>query len=169
MHLHCTQKLLKALAVPKEELAQPGSEKIFGWHAHIVSIARSKTIIAINDQNLFAVIMPAIKKDHLKKFSDVFQIALSVALDYEGFDPHHITFLRGDHLVFAKAHDRKVIGIINQIVKDIKYRIEDAGGWNFLSVLEVTKDINCTPWLAGTKNVVFPVECMRKDLVSLLH
>ena len=72
MHLFCTQKLLKAFALPKNQLALPPSNRLLGWHAHLVLIARSKTIIAINDQNFFAVIMPQIRKERLKNFQNEF-------------------------------------------------------------------------------------------------
>ena len=169
MHLHCTQKLLKALALPKEKTVQPASDKIFGWHAHIVSIARSKTIIAINDKNFFAVIMPEIRKARLKNFSNEFHAALSSILKSEGFEKSHAEILFGEGISFAKSHDRQVVGIINQIVKDIKYQIERAGGWDSVNILELIKSINRTPWLATTKNPVFPIEQMTKDLSLILH
>lgn len=169
MHLHCTQKLLKALAFQKEQLTPPTSEKLHGWHAHIVSIARSKTIIAINDQNFFAIIMPEIRKERLKNLSIELHRALSATLKSEGFEKSHTDILFGEGILFSKSHDRQVVGIINQIVKDIKYQIERTGGWNSVNILELTQSVNRTPWLATSKNPIFPIEQMNLDLKTLLH
>ncbi len=169
MHLNCTQKLLKALALPKEQLTPPASEKLHSWHAHIVTIARSKTIIAVNDRNLFAIIIPEIRKERLKNLSSEFYLALSAALKSERFEQSQIDMLFGEDILFSKSHDRKVIGIINQIVKDIKYRIEQTGGWNSVDILGLTKSINRTPWLAMSKKPIFPIEQMNHDLKKLLH
>lgn len=169
MYLFCTQKLLKALALPKEQFTSLASEKIYGWHAHIVSIARSKTLIAVNDQNFFSIIIPEIRKERLKNLSIELHRALSATLKSEGFEKSRTDILFGEGILFSKSHDRQVVGIINQIVKDIKYQIERTGGWNSVNILELTQSVNRTPWLATSKNPVFPIEWMTNDLKTLLR
>jgi len=170
MHLHCTQKLLKSFVFPKDSLDSTSpSNRLFGWHAHIVSIARAKTIIALNDQTFFAVIIPGIKKERLENFSNEFYLALSSVLKSEGLGDPYLDVLFGEHISYEKAHDRQVIGIINQVVKDIDYRVAHKGGWEKINIIELTKSINRTPWLASTSNPVFPIERITSDLKSLLH
>ncbi len=170
MHLHCTQKLLKSFGFPRDHIdPTPSANRLFGWHAHIVSIARSKTIIVINDQTFFAIIMPGIKKGRLENFADEFHLVLSSAFKNEGLGEPYLDVLFGDRISYAKAYDRQVLGIINQVVKDIDYRVEHAGGWNEINLIKLTKSINRTPWLAGTRNPVFPIERITNDLKSLLH
>lgn len=117
MYLQCTQKLLKQLGLSKVDLeASPPSNRILGWHAHIASIARSKTLIAINDQTFYAVIMPQMKKKSLECFADEFRSALFRSLRSEGFQDHHVDSLFGERIFYAKTHDRQVLGIVNEAV-----------------------------------------------------
>lgn len=165
MHLHCTQKLFKAFGFSKDRLdSSSPSSRLFGWHAHIVFIARVKTVIAINDQTFFAVIMPGIKKARLENFAQEFSLALSSVLKSEGFGDSHRDVLLGERIAYLKAHNRQVLGIINQIVQELCYYIEDNGGWEKTSVIELCKRINRTPWLAGTRNTIFPIDQITNEL-----
>lgn len=167
MHLYCTQKLYKAFGFPKDHLAPPTSlNRLFGWHAHIVSIARTKTVVAINDQTFFAVTMLGIKKERLKNFENEFYLVLSSLLKSEGFEDSHVDALFGGHIAFGKAYDRQVLGIINQVVQYIHYYVEDGGGWEEINVMEINRSINRTPWLAGTRNVKFPIDQMTNALLK---
>jgi len=170
MHLHCTKKLIEQLGLSTADLdASRPSNRLLAWHAHIVFIARSKTLIAVNDQTFYAIIMPRVEKKSLERFEDEFRSALSASLRSEGFQNHHLNFLTDERILYAKAHDRQVLGIINEAVYHIRYLVESRGGWDRIGILELTKQINRTPWLAGTRSCVFPVEKMIDDLKSLLH
>ena len=115
MHLHCTKKLMDQLGLlPAELEASSPSNRILSWHAHIVFIARSKTLIAVNDQTFYAIIMPRMKKKSLERF-----------------------------------------------VRE--------GGWDRIDIMELTKEINRTPWLAGSSSCVFPIKKITDDLKVLLY
>ena len=170
MHVHCTKKLIEQLGLSAVDLetSRP-SDRLLSWHAHIVFIARSKTLIAVNDQTFYAVIMPQMNKKRLDCFADEFHFALSASLKSEGFQDHHLNSLVGDRIFFAKSHDRQVLGIINEVVHHIRYLIEHRCGWEHASILKLTKEINRTPWLAGTRKSVFPIDKIAEDLKTLLH
>lgn len=168
MHLHCTKKLIEHLGLSTADLeASRPSDRILSWHAHIVFIARRKTLIAVNDQTFYAVIMPGMKKMALKYFADEFRSTLFTSLMNEGFQEHHTKFLFGERIFYAKSHDRQVLGIINEVVKHIQYHVEGRDGWDHTGVVELAKQINRTPWLAGTRSCVFPIEKITDDLKDL--
>lgn len=171
MHLHCTKKLIEQLGLPTADLeaGPPRSNRLLAWHAHIVFIARNKTLIAVNDQTFYAITMPRVRKMSLKRFEDEFRSALSVSLRREGFQEHHLDSLFGERIFYAKTFDRQVLGIINEAVYHIRYLIESRSGWERVGITELTKEINHTPWLAGTRKCVFPVEKIADDLKVLLH
>ncbi|MBI4367452.1 MAG: hypothetical protein HY543_11595 [Deltaproteobacteria bacterium] len=131
MHLHCTKKLIKQLGLSSADLDPSHPEnRLLSWHAHIVFIARSKTLVAVNDQTFYAVIMPRIKKKRLDQFADEFRSALSRSMKSDGFSDHHLEFLTGERILYAKAHNRQVLGIINEAVFHIRYLVEREGGWD---------------------------------------
>lgn len=171
MHLHCTKKLIEQLGLSTADLeaGPPPSNRLLAWHAHIVFIDRSRTLVAVNDQTFYAVIMPQMKKRRLERLADEFQSALFASLRSEGFQDHHLDVLFGDRMIYAKTHDRQVMGIINEAVYHIRYLVESRGGWEQVNVVKLTKEINRTPWLAGTRHCVFPIERMTEDLKSLLN
>ncbi len=113
--------------------------------------------------------MPGIKKERLKNFSDELHLALTSVLKSEGLGDPYLDVLFGERISYAKAYDRQVLGIINQVVKDIDYRVEHKGGWENINVIELTKSINRTPWLASTPNPIFPIKRMADDLKAFLH
>jgi len=166
VHLHCTKKLLASLGYPHLDQSLPANP-LFGWHAHIVSIARAKTIVAINDHNFFAVIMPGIKKAQLKNFAHEFHLALAAALASEQWEDSHLDVLFGGHIAYAKTHDRQVLGIINQVVQDMECHVQHTGGWKNIDVIALTKKMNRIPWLASTRHTIFPIDQLTKDLDSL--
>lgn len=70
MHLHCTKKLIEQLGFAAVDLHAPTpSNRLLAWHAHIVSIGRSKTLVAVHDQTFYAVIMPQMNRKYLTYFS----------------------------------------------------------------------------------------------------
>ena len=170
MHLHCTKKLIEQLSLSMVDLdpSRPSS-RLLSWHAHIVFIARSKTLIAVNDQTFYAIIMPRMKKKSLERFADEFRSALSTSLRSEGFEDRHLGSLFGDRVVYAKTDDRQVLGIINEAVYHIRYLVESRGGWDRIDIMELTKEINRTPWLAGSSSCVFPIKKITDDLKVLLY
>lgn len=166
MHLHCTKKLIEQLGLSAAELnTLPPSNRLLAWHAHIVSIARSKTLVAVNDQTFYAVIMPQMDKKRLGRFADEFRSALFTSFVNEGFQGHHAKFLFGERIFYAKSYDRQVLGIVNEVVQHIRYHVENSGGWDRINVVDLTKkQINCIPWLAGTRNPVFPVKAIEAEI-----
>lgn len=171
MHLHCTKKLIEYLGLSTADLGAgvPHSNRLLAWHAHIVYIARSKTLIAVNDQTFYAIIMPRVRKMSPERFADEFHSALSISLRSEGFQDHHLGSLFGERIVYAKTLDRQVLGIINEAINHIRYLVESRDGWAHVSIVELTKQMNRTPWLAGTRKCVFPIEKITDDLKVLLH
>src|SRR3989338_8140846 len=128
MHLHCTKKLLEQFDLSMADLdpSRPES-RLLSWHAHIVFIARSKTLIVVNDQTFYAVIMPQMRKKRLEQFANEFRSALSLSLKSDGFQDHHLEFLTDERILYAKTHDRQVLGIINEAVYHIRYLVESRG------------------------------------------
>lgn len=170
MHLHCTKKLIEQLGLSTADLevSRPSS-RLLAWHAHIVFVARSKTLIAVNDQTFYSITVPRVRKMSLKRFEGEFHSALTASLRSEGFQDHHLDSLFGKRMVYAKTYDRQVLGIINEAVGHIRYLVERRGGWDRINIMKLTKEINRTPWLAGTHSYVFPIKKISDDLKVLLH
>ncbi len=128
-----------------------------------------KTLIEISDQTFYAIIMPWMKKNQLEDFAGEFLSTLSLSLRSDGFQDHHLEFLTDGQIHYGKTHDRQVLGIINEAINHIRYHVESRGGWEHVSIVGLTKEINRTPWLAGTRKCVFPIEKITNNLKSLLH
>ena len=85
--IHCTQKLLKELAVvPTDtDATQMNSEGLGNWYANILRFDRRKCILFTNERTLYSFLVPGVLKKDLIRFNSLFINHLAFNLQYEGF------------------------------------------------------------------------------------
>ena len=65
MLVQCTKKLLDELKVKP----QPHGEEdpLFSWHANFITLNRRKTVVLVNDQNRYVIVLHGVKGKGLFK------------------------------------------------------------------------------------------------------
>ena len=82
MLIQCTKKLLDALKVKPEN--PPEEEALFCWHAHLVIMDRRKTVVLMNDQNRYIVVLHGLKAKDCKEFHKLVVQGIRQAFREEG-------------------------------------------------------------------------------------
>ncbi len=168
MQLHCTKKLLERLDVPKGDLKEEApAHRIFSWHAHLVSIDRARTLIAVNEETFYILIMPHLKRKNFENLAVEFYSTLFVSLKSEGYMNRHCEYLFGGEMSYGKTYSRQLLGILNDVVKHIDFHVYRHGGWQGTNLVDLTKEINQTPWLASSRHAVYGAQKMKLALGDL--
>ena len=147
--IRCTQKLFKELKVkPTEELPKFGYIGV--WHANLLRIERRKCVLFTNDQTLYSFFVPGLKKSEFVHFDEVFRQNLFKCLLNERFSQAQIEKVLDEYreVKFAKTKNRSVLGSMNDLAFQIKYRVENSGGLNYLEPIALNQALNRIPFKA---------------------
>lgn len=161
--IRCTKKLLAEL--PSTVEGEAFKATILGdWHANLLRIERRKCVLFTNDETLFSVFVPMLKKTHFQNLSTVFLDYLIETLLLEGFDGI-IEKVKSDYannIVYSKTNNRSVMGSMNDIARFLPFLIERQGGIESAEPLEINRTLNRMPLIK--KHCFYAVECLRQTL-----
>jgi len=144
--IRCTAKMLKELGVkPTDELGQ--SVSIGNWHANLLLIDRRKCVLFTNDQTLYSLFVPALKKPQFEIFPEVFRLNLYKGLMSEGFSERQIECLFNEHrqIKIAKSNNRSVLGSMNDLAANIKCSVDMRGGLDKADLNDLNHELNRIP------------------------
>lgn len=164
--IRCTEKLLKELKVrPSEEWPQNGY--IGGWHANLLRIERRKCVIVTNDQTLYTLFIPALKKPEFERFGEIFGQHLFKNLCCEGFAQHQIERVLADNqeITIAKTNNRSVLGSMNDVAYQIEHRVRTLDGLDRLDLEAFNQELNRIPM--GAINYKFSIEALKSKLEEI--
>jgi len=171
--LRCTQKLLKKLDVPENQLASDNAVSISplgNWHAHVIGVSRNHGIIFINDATLFSFVVFDVSKATLKnELPAVFNSALYNVLLSEVFSTDWIKKASEVSSVFkvGRSTSRRVLGSINDLIRHYQFYILRDDGIEKCNMQKTVREMNRIPqknlgWMKKLANEPF-----RED--ALLH
>lgn len=149
--IRCTQKLLKKLDVPENELTSDNAVSISplgNWHANVIGVSRYHGIIFVNDATLFSFVVFNVPKSALQKdLPRVFNYVLCEALRSEGFSVAWINKVSEISSVFkvGRSASRKVLGNINDLIYHYEFYILREGGVKECDMQKIIRDINRMP------------------------
>ncbi|MFH2048126.1 MAG: hypothetical protein ABIJ12_01675 [bacterium] len=161
--IRCTQKLIKELRIePSEKEAQPGY--IGGWHANLLRIDRRKCILFTNDRTLYSFFVPGLNRLGFERFRDVFRENLFISLTSDGFSQTQIEKVLSEYqtIGIAKTNNRSVLGSMNDLAFQIKYRVAAFGGLENTDFITVNRELNHTP--RGAIQYMYSIELLRSLL-----
>ena len=128
MLLRCTHRFLKKISLGRLEVTSFTGEvhPLDEWYAHIFYISRHKCAMFMNAKTRFSFVVMDVKREHLKSLEDVFRKGLSKALYEEDYPAETIKMFndRIQSLQLALTIDRRVLGTMNQFIKDFLYMYE---------------------------------------------
>ncbi len=166
MIIHCTQKLLKELKVlPLEGTPNPDS---FGsWHANMFYVDRRKCVLITHDLSLYALFIPALKKDDFQSFPMVFGQYLFKNLLHEGLPPQQIErVLAGLNTVsYEKTNNRSVLGSMNDQRLMIEIQVQDSEGLINTDLDELNHQLNRN--ILSAIKYRYPIDVFKEELQKI--
>ncbi len=141
-YIQCTKKLLGELPATLEIDHKP--TLLGNWHANMIRIERRKCVLFTNDETLFSLFVPMLKKPQFQNLTAVFMENLVSTLKYEGLDQYvaQIVAEYEDNLTFTKSSSRSILGYMNDFVNSMYFAIDRQGGIEKVDILKTNRWIN---------------------------
>jgi len=159
-NIYCTNKMAKWLGSAK---SLPENPMEYFWNANLFKIERKNWLICVHNPTAYTLFFSEIKKSDLKSFDNMFFLRLKEQMAYEGIDPQLANSFPHSPIDFYKTNNHKrIIGIMNSHVSDVKYSMPYWGGTDNISLLEINYRLNQTP--IGPNPYTFPIEEVTKFL-----
>ena len=164
--LRCTKKLLTELKAKPSE-GTVSSNEVGSWHANLLRIDRRKCILFTNDATLYSFLVPGLKKPQFENVREVFGQNLFKNLLWENFPQNQIEIVLDEHreIIIAKTNNRSVLGSMNDLTFQLKYRIGAKGGLANVDLAELNHELNRIPMSALKE--IYGIDELRKLLNKL--
>ena len=129
------------------------SDEMASWHANLLRVDRRKCILFTHDVTLYSFLVPGLKKPQFENFRDVFGQNLFKNLLWENFPQNQIEIVLDEHreIIIAKTNNRSVLGSMNDLAFQLKYRIAAMGGLVNVDLAELNHELNRIPMSAIKK------------------
>lgn len=147
--LRCTKKLLTELKTKPSE-GSIFSNEVGSWHANLLRVDRRKCVLFTHDVTLYSFLVPGFKKSQFENFRDVFGQNLFKSLLWENFPQSQIEIVLDEHreIIIAKTNNRSVLGSMNDLAFQLKYRIAAMGGLVNVNLMKLNYGLNRIPMSA---------------------
>jgi len=147
--LRCTKKLLTELKAKPSE-GKTFSNKVGSWHANLLRFDQRKCILFTHDATLYSFLVPGLKKPQFENFREVFEQNLFKNLLWENFPQNQIEIVLDEHreIIIAKTNNRSVLGSMNDLAFQLRYRIAAMGGLINIDLAELNHELNRIPMSA---------------------
>ncbi len=167
--MRITQKLQKELGIKTTDLALNGNPAgaFQKWYAHVFILNRKKQLIFVETQTLFSFCASNLSRKNIREqFLKIFEKGLGKALYIEGASSEVMSKIMSvcrDDMIFAKTANRRIIGAMNEFVKQHKYSFYDQ---------DKPMDVQdrCNRYMPmrgfpnGSKSYQFPIDVFAKTL-----
>ena len=163
MLIQCTKKLLDELKVKP----QPHGEEdpLFSWHANFITLNRRKTVVVVNDQNRYVIVLHGLKaKDFSNLDTLILQAIRETFLD-EGVKEEIIEqFINhAKEITFTKTKDRTSVARMNKSCETV-YFYEELLSAHSLVQSTLSKRVSRFLVGQGKNQYIQPNEELYKDL-----
>jgi hypothetical protein len=164
--LRCTKKLLTELKAKPSE-GTMSSNELGSWHANLLRIDRRKCILFTHDATLYSFFVPGLKKPQFENVREVFGQNLFKNLLWENFPQNQIEIVLDEHreIIIEKTNNRSVLGSMNDLAFQLKYRIGAMGGLVNVDLAELNHELNRIPMSAIKE--IFSIDELSKLLNKL--
>ncbi len=167
MLIQCTKKLLDELKVKPSEPV--GEEPLFSWHANLLTIHRRKTLVLMNNQNRYTIVLHGLKAKDWNHLSELIIQAIREVLTAERIADEvveqYIQQLKEP--IFTKTNNKSLIARLNKSCENV-YLFSDA--LTLSSIVQTEASLKVNRLLVGNGNNDFskPQEEMYRDLQTWL-
>jgi len=157
MTIQATKKLQDFLGIRETEI--PSAENpIHLWHGNIFMIGRKKCLLLTHNESYYSVFVYGVTKKEMKHLPLIVEKYLQELLIRDDFTRSQILKMIEiiKPLSFAKISDRKVQGVMNDMVHMLKY-------YNMTeSELDLSTKLNDTPY--KRKDFAYPRDALKSIL-----
>ncbi len=163
MLIQCTKKLLDELKI-KPVQAKEGNP-LFCWHANLITINHRKTVVLMNDSNLYRIILYGLKAKDFNKLDELIVGAIRNTLLEEYIKSDIVEqFINGSRTIsYAKTKDRTMVARLNKACEDI-YFFTDLMKNDTISQSHTGKIASASLVGNGQHGYMHPNEAFYKDL-----
>jgi hypothetical protein len=130
---------------PTDETGQ--SLSMSSWHANLLWIDRRKCVLFTNDQTLYSLFVPAMKKPQFETFQEVFRLNLYKSLMSEALSERQIESVFNEHrqIRIARTNSRSVLGSMNDLAAQVQCRVNMMDGLDNTDLHELNRELNRIP------------------------
>lgn len=151
MTIQATKKLQDFLSIKENDV--PNDEESMNlWHGNIFMIGRRKCLLLTHNESYYSVFVYGVRKSDMKDLASTVKKFLQELMRIDGFPLSQIVTMAKsvETITYAKTSDRKVQGVMNDMVHMLKYfnMIEDE--------LALSARLNHTPY--KRKEFAYPVD-----------
>ncbi|TYS17826.1 plasmid pRiA4b ORF-3 family protein [Rossellomorea vietnamensis] len=166
MLIQCTKKLLDELKVTTQE--QSNENPLFSWHANIIKLGRKKTIVMVNDQTKYVIVLYGVKAKDLKNLSGLLQQSIREIFKAEGIKEEIIEqfIQKSGQASITKTKDRKSVARMNRACEDF-YFMTDLIDEKSIVQVGVSMKISSLLAGAGKGTYINPNEELYKSLEEM--
>ncbi|MGD6969310.1 plasmid pRiA4b ORF-3 family protein [Rossellomorea vietnamensis] len=166
MLIQCTKKLLDELKITAQE--QSDENPLFSWHANIIKLGRKKTIVMVNDQTKYVIVLYGVKAKDLKNLSGLLLQSIREIFKAEGIKPEIIEqfIQKSGQASFTKTKDRKSVARMNRACEDF-YFMTDLIDEESIVQVGVSMKISSLLAGAGKGTYINPNEELYKSLEEM--
>ncbi len=159
MIIQATKKLQDLLGIKIEEVPNCKEPSVNLWHGNIFKIGRKNCLLVTHNDSYYSVFIYGVTKANMKNIDKTIGDYLQKLMYRDGFRLSEIKYMVKsiDRISYAKTSNRKVMGVMNDMIHMLKY-------FNMTEhELELASRLNQTPY--KSKDFYFPLEAL-KDVLS---
>ena len=147
--LRCTNKLLTEMGLGKKGLyeGECSPTGLGNWYANLFRISRYKCVLFTNETTLYSLVAFRVGKSEIINLGAELRNHLRFALKQENIPDQVIFSILQDYMdiQYAKTNNRSVVGSMNEILAEYKFRVQHAEILNPMTLEELNREINRTP------------------------
>ena len=163
MLIQCTKKLLDELKIKPEGTKE--TELLFSWHANIIKVNRRKTVVLVNDQNRYVIVLHGLKANDFAKLDVLILQAIRETFQHEGITDEIIEqfIAQSNGITYTKTKDKTFVARMNKSCETIYFFEESLESH---SIIQTTISARVSRDLVGhgKNKYIYPNEEMFKDL-----
>lgn len=121
MLIQCTKKLLDELKIKPDSVKY--EKPLFCWHANLIMINRRKTVVLMNDSNLYRIVLHGLKAKDFKSLDLLIVKAICNTLMDECITADIVgQFINGSPtVIYAKTKDKATVARLNKACDDVHF------------------------------------------------
>ncbi|MFH5836271.1 plasmid pRiA4b ORF-3 family protein [Proteiniclasticum sp. C24MP] len=126
MIIQCTKVLGESMGrnlVTLEESQKQEQHPLGLWHAHMTKVNRRNTVIMVNEETLYAVVLYGVKKKEFLHLEEEMEKGIRKALKADGYNDQVISeyFKASPAILLARETNRSIQGKITMIKRSLEY------------------------------------------------
>jgi hypothetical protein len=161
--LHCTRKLLKEMGVSPTAASRvaPDESKWGSWYANLLFVDRRKCVLFVHARTLASFLVGDLARAEMRNMNEVFRNGWGRYLLQEEFPAALVEALLSEYkeLTPATAHDKTVLGSMNDLAAHYKYEIPIMGSLKPEDLSEPIQKLNRMPM--GAVKYAYAIEELR--------